>query len=234
MTSLRFGDRVIEAVVFDLDGTLIHTSVDFRKMKQRLLEELTRRGVKLTLLDPQDTIVNNLDRGIKDLASRGRGAEEMDLRDEVGRLMDLTEMEKVSETRPVGGAGDCLRILEEHGLMIGLLTRGSRAYALAALRNAGLKQGFDAMVCRDDHPEEEAKPNGKAMERVASLLGIPSENCLMVGDHSMDLTCARSTSAQFVGVLTGSFDWRDWKKCDCPTVIASVDELPALLGIKKE
>jgi phosphoglycolate phosphatase len=223
----------IDAVVFDLDGTLIHTTVDFRAMKQRLLEELTRRGVPQALLDPRDTIVANLDRSVEDLASRGRGSEEKELRLEVGRLMSLTEMERVSETRAIEGAEACLRALRERGIGIGLLTRGSRAYALAALSAARLDLSFDAMVCRDDHPEEEAKPNGKAMQRVAALLGTRPERCLVVGDHLMDMTCALAASARFVGVLTGSFGRQDWSRHACSALVPSVSELPALLGIGK-
>jgi phosphoglycolate phosphatase len=224
------GGREIDAVVFDLDGTLIHTTVDFRRMKLRLLDELDRRGVPSTLLDPRDTIVENLDRAIEDLATRGRGAEEHDLREQVGRLMSLTEMERVSETRPVEGANACLKALKGQGLKIGLLTRGSRAYALAALSYAKIDAVFDAMVCRDDHPEEEAKPNGKAIERVAALMGTSPERCLMVGDHLMDLTCARSASAMFIGVLSGAFGQQDWASHGSPSIISNVSELPALLG----
>jgi phosphoglycolate phosphatase len=90
------------------------------------------------------------------------------------------------------------------------------------------------MVCRDDHPEEEAKPNGKAMERVAALLGIMPQKCLMVGDHLMDMSCARSASAQFIGVLTGAFSQQDWSRYDIPIVIPSVGELPTLLDIDKK
>jgi phosphoglycolate phosphatase-like HAD superfamily hydrolase len=234
VAALKFRGSVIEAVIFDLDGTLIHTTVDFRKMKQRLIEELIRRGVSPELVDPRDTIVGNLERAITDLASRGRASEERELRYEVGRLMDLTEMERVSETRPVEGSGDCLDALRGRDLRIGILTRGSRPYALAALHQAGLEQRFDAMVCRDDHPEEEAKPNGKAMERVAAQLHTAPHKCLMVGDHLMDLACAIATSAQFIGVLTGAFSQQDWSKNGDPIIITSVAQLPGRLGIDKQ
>jgi phosphoglycolate phosphatase len=147
--------------------------------------------------------------------------------------MDLTEMERVDETVPVDGADACLAALEARGMRVGVLTRGSRPYAMAALRCAGLDGRFDAMVCRDDHPEEEAKPNGKAMRRIASLLDVPPERCLVVGDHLMDLTCARSVSAGFVGVLTGSFKSPDWRANGDPAVIDSVAGLPRFLGIDK-
>ena len=224
--------KVIEAVVLDLDGTLIHTTVDFPRMRERLLAELGTRGVPPPFIDPRDTIVSNVARAIGFLRSAGRGEEETELRQRVGRLMDLTEMEKVSETMPVEGAGACLAALKGRGLRTAVLTRGSRRYATEALRYADL-DGFDAMVCRDDHPEEEAKPNGKAMERVALLLGSSPEKCLVVGDHLIDLTCARACSAPFVGVLTGSFRREDWEANGRPRIIDSVADLPALLGIGK-
>jgi phosphoglycolate phosphatase len=229
MCGAYLGDVEIKAVVFDLDGTLIVTTVDFRKMKERLISDLVGRGVPPSLLDPKDTIVNNLVRVNGYLRSAGRESEVRELDREVGELMNSTEMERVSETVAVAGARDALREIRRMGLPVGLLTRGSRAYALAALRYSGLGTGFDAMVCRDDYPEPEAKPNGMALRRIAERLGVEAGESLLVGDHKIDLDCAQSAHAPFVGVLTGAFREEDWSRNGDALVISSVAELPRRL-----
>lgn len=231
MSPIIWNGRHIEAVVFDLDGTLIHTTVDFRRMRERLFTELSGRGIPSTWTDPRGTIVSNVERATEYLRSHGRGEEVANLRHAVGQLMDRTEMERVDETTPVKGALECIDSLEANGIRVGILTRGSRAYATAALRYAGLDKRIDKMICRDDHPEEEAKPNGVAMRRMAALLKVEVERCLLVGDHYIDLSCARSASSLFVGVLTGSFKNQDWETHGRPVVVESVADLPALLGI---
>ncbi len=100
---------------------------------------------------------------------------------------------------------------------------------MAALHHAGLGFRFDATICRDDFSEDEAKPNGKAMVRMAGMLRLRPEDCVLVGDHAMDLSCARSSSAGFIGVLSGTFRRDDWSRHGCEVVIESVEALPRLL-----
>lgn len=224
-----FCGRQVLGVVLDLDGTLINTTVDFVLMKRRVVSELVALGVPSSLLDNGRTTADDIDRAIGYLSASGKEVELREVRRLLGETMNRTELENVALTTPVLGARECLDRLRSRGLMIGVLTRGSREYALAALRYAGLDVRFDAMVCRDDFPEEEAKPNGKAMTRIAGMMGLRPEECVLVGDHAMDLHCARSVSAGFVGVLSGSYNGMDWSRNGCETVIESVCSLPELL-----
>jgi phosphoglycolate phosphatase len=219
--------------VLDLDGTLINTTVDFGLMKRRVMSELTSWGIPPARLNGRGTTADNLEQATAYLSAHGRGDEVGQLHHILGEVMNRTELERVSETTAIEGALDCLVRLRGSGLRIGLLTRGSREYAKSALRHADLDFEFGAMVCRDDFPEEEAKPNGKAMERIAGMLDLRPEECILVGDHAMDLSCARSVSAGFVGVLSGSFGKDDWSRNGCAVIIASVEALPRLLFEQK-
>ncbi len=67
------------------------------------------------------------------------------------------------------------------------------------------------------------------MKRISERLGTPVQDCLLVGDHLIDMTCAQSSSAKFVGVLTGAFGQEDWDHHGCVEVIDSVRSLPELL-----
>lgn len=220
----------IKAVVLDMDGTVIHTTVDFTKMKIRMVEELSAKGVPVSILDPKDTIVNNLKRVREYMVESGRWGELAGIEERVASMMDQTEMELVSNTIAVEGARETIERLRERGYLVGLLTRGSRRYATAALHYAGLEGLFDAQIFRDDYPEHEAKPNALALRRMAERLGVRVEECLMVGDHLMDMECALSTSAPFAGVLTGSYKKEDWATKGCPCVVNSVKDVTALLG----
>lgn len=221
--------RLVRGVVLDLDGTLVNTAVDFALMKQRAVSALISRGVPPSSLNISLTTADNLGRAVDFLNASGRKAEIDVVHRVLGEAMSRTELERVTETTAVDGVMECISQLRDAGLRIGLLTRGSRPYALAALHHAGLEIRFDAMVCRDDFPEQEAKPNGKAMVRIAGMMGLRPDECVLVGDHGMDLSCARSVSAGFVGVLSGSFKGEDWSRTGCEVVIDSVEVLPRLL-----
>jgi phosphoglycolate phosphatase-like HAD superfamily hydrolase len=111
-----------------------------------------------------------------------------------------------------------------------VLTRGSRKYTEAALSAAGLAGYFPKRVCRDDHPDEEAKPNPIAMARAAGMMELAKDRCILVGDHPTDMECARSAGSSFVGVLSGATDRSGWNELGEVIIIPDVSTLPALLN----
>jgi len=217
------------AVVFDLDGTLINSTVNFGLMRLRIVGGLIAHGIPASELEGGRTTADDLAKAVNYLKANGLGGKVPQLHRAMSDIMNMTEIEHVADTTPIEGAEDCLASIEGAGLAIGILTRGSRAYAQAAIHYAGLDLMTVPMICRDDFPEEEAKPNGKAMERIAGMMGLKAVDCVLVGDHGMDLSCARSVSAGFIGVLSGTFGCDDWIRAGCSVFIDSVRSLPDLL-----
>ncbi len=83
---------------------------------------------------------------------------------------DLNRVSAEVEMARVGGdpgrarvAASALEYLQRRGIGAAVLTRGSRAYTERALRAAGLEGCFHTVLCRDDHPLTEAKPNPLAL-----------------------------------------------------------------------
>jgi phosphoglycolate phosphatase-like HAD superfamily hydrolase len=194
-------------------------------MKRRLFEVLIDEGIPSTLLDENATMSRSLALVRQHVFDHG-GSGDMDrINAAVTCSMNRTEMENVAGTTAIEGALQCLLSLQHKGIKIGLLTRGSRAYAQEALHHAGIAIPFQAMVCRDDHPEDEAKPNGKALIRTMALMELRPRDCVLVGDHAMDRECAASASVRFLGVLTGSFSRADWERYGCRSIVDSVGVL---------
>ncbi len=219
----------IKAIVLDLDGTLVHTTVDFSRMKLRLIDWLIKQGVPTHLVSTNMTVIDNLKATRQFLLSIGRKEDVAMIDSAANQLMSNTEMDRVEETVAIPGAAEVLKELRSEGYLVCLLTRGSRRYAIAALKAAGIGFKFDATICRDDFPEAEAKPNGKALLRIAEAVGVEPEECILVGDHFIDLECAQSSSARFVGVLTGSFTKERWAGVGNPDLIESIALLPGYL-----
>lgn len=217
----------IRGIIFDLDGTLVHTTIDFAAMKGGVLQILFEEGVPRGELDPQRTTTENQLRGVAYLAEHGGDAERALCR--TSALMSAVEMHGVLATRPIDGAATAVAALKRSHLRVGVLTRGSRAYSTQALRSAGLWNLMEWMVCRDDYSEEDAKPSALALHRAAAGLGLKAADCLMVGDHPMDLECARAAGSAFAGVLSGSGDEALWRREGVELIVADVSELPRRL-----
>ncbi len=222
--------RMIKGVVFDLDGTLINSSIDFMTMRTNLVSYLIDNGIPGSVLSLEETVGTNLSRFRDYLRGRGEHPRLVELEEGVNAVLTETELRDVAATTMVDEAAETIVLLHEKGYLIGLLTRGSRKYALRALDVAGLSPDhFDAIICRDDVPPGETKPNGKAMGRMASELGLSPEECVMIGDHPMDQACATAAGSAFLGVLTGWCDAKVWGENGCQSVLQSVVEVPAWL-----
>ena len=227
MSHVYFG-RPIRAVVLDFDGTLVHSTVDFSRMKLQLMGELEGKTIPQGFVDQSITVTENVGWIYSHLSSTGRADEWEAVEALISGMMERAEMERVHLTSPVDGSREAVLELRRMGLRVGLLTRGSRRYATAAIGYAGLGGIMDALMFRDDHGEREAKPNPIALRRMARLLDVPVEECLMVGDHSIDSICAAGAGAAFLGVLTGSFSEDDWRQAGCRYVDSVVDVPGAL------
>ncbi len=219
-----------KAVVFDMDGTLLDTRIDYRRLTKLVYAEMRAIGVPEAVLDESGSTKFNIESGVRYLISRGQKEELYAIEGRInGRAKEL-EMENADEARPIMGALELMALLKDSGYGLGVLTRGSREYAEYVLERSGAMPYLDVLVCRDDHHESEAKPSPRAMEHVAAGLGVSTGDILYVGDHSYDLLCARDAGSGFVAVLTGTYDREDWGRTgeDIP-VLDSVADIIGML-----
>ncbi len=216
-------------MIFDLDNTLVESKIDYARMRRSVVSELVGMGTDPTLLDTTRTVVENIRIGKAYLAMHFPSLDAMEVDRRINRLLTSIEMERIGSARAYDGAEEAIRRIRSMGMATALLTRGSRRYALSLLELLGLDGMVGPCVCRDDYPLEEAKPNPLALIRAAGLLGLEARECLYIGDHLMDLDCAKASGAFFVGVLTGSTDAAQWRSRGCESVIATIADLPSMI-----
>ena len=217
-------DKRYRAVCFDMDGTLLDTKVDYEKMSNVIFDEMVRIGVPENVIDRSEGYKFNLDSGVNYLFSQGRAEDVYAIGVKVARIARDIEMEKVDEAKPFPKAVQLLEWIHSKGMRTGLLTRGCREYAEAAMEVCGVTELLDGVVARDDYPESEAKPSPKAMEHMAEILSVKPEEILFFGDHVFDYHCARDAGSGFVGVLTGTYTRDDWEEMDVRDVYDSVGD----------
>ena len=215
-----------KAVIFDLDGTLVHSTIDFSRMKLEIMRQFKEVGVPENLLSIDNTVSSNMESARIYLLQQGQEKVLLDIEEEIERALSNIEMEALPDVKEVNEAKSTLTWIRERGLVIGVLTRGSRRYASKVLKKTSLDSLIQCMICRDDFPWWEAKPNGLALRRMVEKLGVDPSETLIVGDHYMDLECARSTGTEFVGVLTGSYDESSWINEGLESIIDSIASLP--------
>lgn len=216
--------KPLRAVVFDLDDTLVVSTVDFAKFKRLVIDRIEEFGEDKSLYRPSETIVAIMDRFERRV--REKGAPEGRVRGmlaELDRIMDEVELERVHETAPIAGAAETLSYLKEMGIKVGVLTRGCEAYARKAMALTGIDGLVDAVESRNS--DTRPKPYPDSYIRLAEALGVDKDETLFVGDHAIDARCARNAGVPFIGVGTGDVPERELLDAGAFMVVRDVGEL---------
>ncbi|MBL7063321.1 MAG: HAD family hydrolase, partial [Anaerolineae bacterium] len=90
-----------------------------------------------------------------------------------------------------------------------------------------LRDLFDALVTRES--TWRLKPHPAPVRHAARLLGVPVEQCAMVGDTTVDVKSARRAGAWAVGVLCGFGEREELERASAHVVLEHTAQLTSLL-----
>jgi HAD superfamily hydrolase (TIGR01549 family) len=216
----------IKGIVFDLDGTLIHSDIDFPKMKRRMIEILEDRDIPKGMFTPKQTTVVILAEADEIWSEQGKEeAEIAEIHEALEKTMNHGELEAISTVEEVEGASDALRLLKERGYMLAVLTRSHHTYAVEALKKIRAHEYFDLILGRNE--TRKPKPNAEALRHTSELLGLSLDEILFVGDNHIDHATAVNAECLFVGVRSGPRGDDSWAK-NWPEIL--LDDVSSLLG----
>ncbi len=217
----RFG--ALDAVVFDLDGTLVDTAPDLGAALNRLLEDHGRAP-----RDPSD-IRRMIGDGAAKLVERGfiaSGGLPQALEPLVTRFLEIYEPMTAATSLPFPGVVAALERLARKGIRLGVCTnkpdRATR-HLLAAL---DLARHFDA-VSGGDVPAR--KPDARHLLGVLNQLGASPQRSLMVGDSTNDVAAARNAGVPVVVVSFG-YTSTPAAQLGADAVIDDFASLPEMIG----
>ena len=187
----------MKAILFDLDGTLINSGINFEEMKSEIIRLLISVGVEKSIIDEEMPIANIICLARNYL--RGNGLPEEEIRRvlrEADRIMNYFEISSVEEASLMDGVLETLTFLKAKGLKIGIMTRSCREYTDKILERFKLTSYIDAVAARDDvaYP----KPNPEHAFHLLRVLNVPVEEAVLVGDHILDAECARRAGLRFI------------------------------------
>lgn len=192
--------RPYMAVIFDLDGTLIESGLDFHAMRKAVIEIAQHAGVPPGELHTTMTVPQLIDAG-KNRLRLMTGSDSLGMRfeGEANRKLDEIEMEALPTARPAAGAKETLPSLQKDGYRLGVLTRSCEGFAKSSLHNAGLLPLFAKLRTRNDSGP--SKPRPESLLLLLKDMGVGKDRALYVGDGSQDLECAKAAGVDFVALV---------------------------------
>jgi HAD superfamily hydrolase (TIGR01549 family) len=204
--------RPVKAILFDLDGTLIETDdmiVSALAHRLTFLEKLlpvaTRQRTARRLLMSSEVLVNGfitfLDRlGLDGLLFRLDAA-----------LHHAVGIRTQDQLIAVSGVPTMLKTLSLR-YALAVVTSRNRGESEAFLAHCDLTEIIPVVITRDD--SSRLKPHPMPIRLAAERLGVPIQQCVMVGDTGVDVRAAKAAGALAVGVLCGFGDPDDLKQAD--------------------
>ena len=218
----------IKAVIFDLDGTLVKFTLDYKSLRREAITALARHGAPSEILSVYEPIFKTLEKA--DLYFRNNGATEEKIHqahDEVINLTEKYEMEAALSTDVMPGAEITLRSLKEAGVKIGLCTNNGLKAVRFLMRKYRLRDYFDNIVTRESIPN--MKPDtGHFLAAIAPLRVRPEET-MMVGDSIIDIKTAKPLGATVVGIQSDHSPNVNLKDEGADYIIDSIVDVPEIL-----
>ena len=187
----------IQAVLFDLDGTLIDSAPDLAGAANRLREQRGLPPVPYAQLRP---LVGTGARGmIGGAFGIGPGDAEFEtLRDE---FLAIYERSLLQQTAVFTEMVPVLQALEAAGLPWGIVTNKAERFTHPVVQGLGLDRRAGAVVCGDTTPH--AKPHPAPLLEAARRIGTAPEACVYVGDDLRDVQAGRAAGMATLAAAWG-------------------------------
>lgn len=223
----------IEAVIFDLDGTLANFNLDYKTLRSEVRTYLMSTGVPASLLDVNESIFEMLKKAEIFIKNSSKSPEAfVEVRTQALAIAEKYEMEAATTTNLLTGAVETLKELQKMNLKIGLCTTSSEKAANYILQRFKIEGFFKVVVSRDK--VKYVKPHTEHFEVALKTLGVHAKSALIIGDSVVDMQSAKELKVIAVGLPTGLTTTEQLMSNGANYIITSLTDLPVLVKKIKE
>ncbi len=183
----------MEAVLFDLDGTLLSSFKTIRRCLNSALDAVDAKpegGVEVKPL---------VGRALEDIMEMY--TDRVDEACEHYRTLQIETFRQDTVVFP-GSIAILKKVKEEHGLKSGVVTLRDGRLAEIVMESIGFMPYLDVVIGKHDAPK--AKPSPLQILAATDKLGIDPKNAIYIGDATMDMQAASAAGTLPVGVVWGS------------------------------
>ncbi|EKF73475.1 phosphoglycolate phosphatase [Alcanivorax hongdengensis A-11-3] len=199
----------LEAVYFDLDGTLIDTAPDFYTVLNALLVKHGRPAVSYSAVRAN---VSNGARALTELGF-GVGPDDAAFPALLEELLAAYQAHLAVDTCLFPGMAEALDWLDHQGLPWGIVTNKPERFTLPILAGLNLHERVGAVLCPDHVKQRKPDPEGLLI--AANRDRVAPGHCLYVGDHLRDIQAGQNagmaTAVAAFGYIDADDDPHGWQ-----------------------
>ncbi len=219
----------MQALIFDLDGTLVDTVYAHIFAWQKALAE-AGMAIEGWRIHRKIGMSGGLfTRAVaRELGHEISAEEEEALQRRHGEIF----IQLLPERRPLPGAVELIQALYTHNILFGVATSGRRPEINGSLDILGIRP---ATVVVERGDVLRAKPEPDLFLACQQRMGISASNCYVIGDAVWDLLAARRAGMLSIGLLSGGYGEDELSKAgafrvyrDTAELHRSLDELGVL------
>jgi phosphoglycolate phosphatase len=212
----------VKAIMFDLDGTLVHTAPEIAAAANLMLADMGREML------PASQVERYIGEGAVVLIKRcltGQKNVEPDkaLFEKAEALFFANYAKNVGESKPYAGVVDGLQAAQNKGYRLACVTNKPEKFTLPLLQQSGLADFFEIVVSGDSLPRK--KPDPLQLQHICATFDVPEYEALLVGDSNTDIAAARAAGCFIVTVPYG---YNQGLPIDTTLVDATIDDLTQL------
>ncbi|MBI3152989.1 MAG: HAD family hydrolase [Chloroflexi bacterium] len=220
---MSLNHQKIKALCFDVDGTLSDTD-------DLYVQKVTRFFPRFLFKDPDHTAR----RFVMWIEAPGNAllglADTLGLDDEMIVFINWLSLHRKQSSKNfllVPGVDEMLRQLHGRYPMSVVSARGERG-TMTFLEQYDLVKYFDVVVTGLSAPH--TKPYPDPILLAAQKMNVAPEDCLMIGDTTVDIRAGKSAGAQTVGVLCGFGEEPELRRMGADEIIKDTTKLTELLS----
>ena len=221
-------------VLWDIDGTLVHTAGHGRHAFGEAFAAVFGREIDVTALEMAGRTDHSISRALLEANAAGEDDSHLPrMLEELNVALERRRERIAAEGWAEAGAREALEALAERPDVVqSLLTGNIEQNAALKLSAFGLDRHLDLEIGGyGSHHGVRAELVGIAREKAARLRGMevdPSDTVL-VGDTPLDVEAARGAGARAVAVATGPYGVEELERAEPDTVLPDLRDTAAVL-----
>jgi len=220
--------KSIKAIVWDLDGTLIHFKIDYLRARKVAIKILKNYGVPKHLLTVKYSILENVSSARDYFHKKGFSDEKIEriIADIDKKIMEI-ELEAALNATMINGIDQVLKFAKSKNLKQAIFTFNTKKNAKISLEKVRLLGFFVLIVGRDNISN--LKPHPDHLRFICNELNVEPDEIVVIGDSDRDIEAAINVGAHSIALNTKRSNFHKQETFEKADKIIELNEIPSKL-----